>query len=109
MGSDDEALINQLRELHSEESDDQVRVSMSHVIAVFDLSSDEPDRRNKALEVASGQLHPEFLNALRAVSTSTADPELKQSVDSLLESAHRKKRIYGLLETIFSGSAWAQC
>jgi len=40
---------------------------------------------------------------LRAVSTSTADPELKQSVDSLLESADRKKRIYGLLETIFFG------
>jgi len=103
VGSDDEGLVNRLRELLPDETDPDTRTAMEHAVAIFDLQSDNPELQQAALEVAEGQLHPAFLNNLRTVASKTENPQVKSTVEQLLAKAERSKKFYGWVETLFFG------
>jgi len=102
-GTQETDVIEKLRALQGDEPDQQTKTAMQQAIAVADLTAEDPERREAALELAEGQLHPAFLNALNDVGQTTQDPELKSTVNGLLAKAKSKKRFYGWIETLFFG------
>lgn len=103
LGTTDEVVVDRMRDLVGNEADEDARLAMQQTIAVFDLSSNDSDRRQLALDSAESQLHPAFLNALRDLSNNTEDAELKATVDALVLKAEKKKRLYAWVETLFFG------
>jgi urea transport system permease protein len=86
-----------------QEQDGEIRETMSIIIALSDLSSDDIQKREDAVKLLSGNIHPSVRNALNQLQQQTDDNELAGSIKQALDSIDAKLQFYAVIENLFFG------
>jgi urea transport system permease protein len=92
-----------IRPLLQKEQDPEIRKSMSIIIALSELKAEDPQQRNAAVELLSGNIHPAVRNALHRLQQETEDEELANSIERALDSIDAKLQFYSVVENLFFG------
>jgi len=96
-------VVEQVRELSSNESDTQVKRSMLTLVSIHDLKNGSAEQKQAALVYAKGKLDGELVNTLREMSESESDNELRVDAQRILQLAEQKQQWYTRAETVFFG------
>ncbi|MCG7896275.1 MAG: urea ABC transporter permease subunit UrtB [Candidatus Thiodiazotropha taylori] len=92
-----------IRPMLAQEQDEEIAESMSIIIALSDLSSDDAKQRNSAVTLLSGNIHPSVRNALNQLQQQTDDKALARSIKQALDSIDAKLQFYAVIENLFFG------
>ncbi|MCG7911443.1 MAG: urea ABC transporter permease subunit UrtB [Candidatus Thiodiazotropha taylori] len=92
-----------IRPILAQEQDEEIAESMSIIIALSDLSSDDAKQRNSAVTLLSGNIHPSVRNALNQLQQQTDDKALARSIKQALDSIDAKLQFYAVIENLFFG------
>ncbi|MCG8036233.1 MAG: urea ABC transporter permease subunit UrtB [Candidatus Thiodiazotropha taylori] len=92
-----------IRPMLAQEQDEEIAESMSIIIALSDLSSDDAKQRNSAVTLLSGNIHPSVRNALNQLQQQTDDKTLARSIKQALDSIDAKLQFYAVIENLFFG------
>lgn len=102
-GVADADVVEQVRELLNNESDDQVKQSMLTLVSIRDLKNGSFDQRQTALVFAEGKLDGALINTVREISESEENNELRLEAQRILQVAEQKQQWYARAETVFFG------
>ncbi|MFN3712631.1 MAG: urea ABC transporter permease subunit UrtB [Alcanivoracaceae bacterium] len=91
------------REHQSVEKNDDVIDEIQTALAIFDLQSEDPDVRIRALEILDGEVANDVFNAVKQLLNSEEDKEVRRAAESAIQTIESKRRFYGALETFFFG------
>ncbi|MCG7954502.1 MAG: urea ABC transporter permease subunit UrtB, partial [Candidatus Thiodiazotropha endolucinida] len=92
-----------IRPMLAQEQDEEIAESMSIIIALSDLSSDDAKQRDSAVTLLSGNIHPSVRNALNQLQQQTDDKALARSIKQALDSIDAKLQFYAVIENLFFG------
>ncbi|MEW8263391.1 MAG: urea ABC transporter permease subunit UrtB [Candidatus Thiodiazotropha taylori] len=92
-----------IRPMLAQEQDEEIAESMSIIVALSDLSSDDAKQRNSAVTLLSGNIHPSVRNALNQLQQQTDDKALARSIKQALDSIDAKLQFYAVIENLFFG------
>lgn len=101
-GVDDEA-IALLQERQRIEPAALVNNAIDTALALYELRSENPERRLEAIGLLSGSLEREARNTLRQLSESDPDEEVRAAAENALNSIAGKIRFFRFIETVFFG------
>ncbi len=92
-----------IRSMLQQEQDEEIAEAMSIIIALSDLGSDDSQRRNDAITLLSGNIHPSVRNALSRLQQQTDDKQLDHSIEQALDRIDAKLQFYAVIENLFFG------
>lgn len=102
-GATNGEVVEQVRELANTETDTQVKNSMLTLVSVYDLKEGSVEQKKAAMSYAEGKLEGELVNALREISESDNNDELRLEAKRILQVAEQKQKWYARAETVFFG------
>ena len=91
--------------LKTEESEDVIN-SMSVVISIYDLKSDNPSVRIKAIESLKGNLEPIVKVQLKKLIDNDLDEGVRLKAQQALTLIESRTKIFKTLETVFFGMSF---
>ncbi|MCG7940689.1 MAG: urea ABC transporter permease subunit UrtB [Candidatus Thiodiazotropha lotti] len=92
-----------IRPMFEQEQDGEIRETMSIIIALSDLSSEDKQLRSDSVKLLSGNIHPSVRNALNQLQQQTEDEALAKSIKQALDSIDAKLQFYAVIENLFFG------
>jgi urea transport system permease protein len=98
--SDGIALLQARQEL---ERADRVNDAIDTALALYRLQSDNPEVRLAAIKILSGSLERDARNALRGLSESDPDSEVRHQAGRAIDSIQGRMRFNRFIENLFFG------
>ncbi|MBE0583108.1 MAG: urea ABC transporter permease subunit UrtB [Desulfofustis sp.] len=92
-----------LRELLRSETKARIREAATAVLALGGLKSEDPKRRQQALEELAGNLDPMVFNEISRLADTEEEPAIRAQARRLLTGIEQKRAWFIRLETVFFG------